>query len=340
MKRKGVLIVILSALLLAGCQVKEKIVKVPVPVIRLGVWSYGNTIGSNDLSLMNRALGNLTEKKAGFRLEIFDISTSTDYRLLLSGEENSKSRADIVGMYNSQFSSLAYEGYLLELENYLTEDSEILVEASCNKDELYINGHIYGIPKPMLEVNTRGLVVSNELLKKYDFSLTEINSLADMEPLLMTIIENEAEIIPLASISGGMRLFSLNEYADIVDSGIGVRYDDSSTKIVNLYTQKEYADFIQLMYRWRKMGIIDERMNQIEELGLNLVVEGDAFASDIIIRPDEVQEYKALYGDRIEIIDFHQKPKISMLQYLWGISSSCQFPELAMKALELLYTDK
>ena len=66
MKRKGVLIVILSALLLAGCQVKEKIVKVPVPVIRLGVWSYGNTIGSNDLSLMNRALGNLTEKKQAF----------------------------------------------------------------------------------------------------------------------------------------------------------------------------------------------------------------------------------------------------------------------------------
>ncbi len=350
-KRKiltGIACFFCMAFLCTACGADKKEAEKEIPTIRIVAWSVGHTNENQELDLVNEALGDLTQKKIGCRLELVYPSNTLDYRLLLGSKEKMGNQADIVGMYGGTYESYLKEGYLMRLDPYIEEYGDGILETlGCEREELRIKGYkgeegIYGIPKAMPEIHIKGVVVRTDLLEKYGFSLDDVKKMEDLEPFLECIAKNEeiSPIVPTAAMGG----FFVNENLDLVDSAgaIAVREKGDSLEIENFFETSEFESYTKMMKRWREKGILSNQIGREDELGLNLVVAGKAAATELIIRPDEVEEWKGIYGDTITIKEFDMKPFMTTRhkwRYNWFVNSECKYPELAIQALNLMYTD-
>ena len=346
MKRKNKFILILLIVFVCtSCGTDQETEE--VPTIRVMAWAAGHTNENKDLDLVNEKLGDLTQRKIGCRLELMYPSNTMDYRLILGEKDKMENQADIVGMYDETYKQYMQEGYLMKLDSYLEKYGEgILKTLGCEAEDLFMEGYqgeegIYGIPKAMPEIHIRGVVVSTELLEKYQFSLDEVRELKDMEPFLEKIAQNEniSPIVPTA-MQGG---FEINAEFDIIDSAgaVVLRNTDNPT-IENFFETPEFEEYILMMNRWRDKGILKVQIGREDELGLNLVVAGKAAVSEIPVRPDEVEEWLGIYGDQITIQAYDMEPFVTTRdkwRYNWCVSSNCQYPNLAIQVLELMYTD-
>lgn len=347
-RKTGLLLIAIVCFFCTACGARPEEEKKETPTIRVMAWSAGHTNENRELDLVNEALGDLTEKKIGCRLELVYPTNTLDYRLILGSKERTGSQVDIVGMYGGTYESYLKEGYLMKLDPYMEQyGSGILETLGCGMEELRIKGYqgeegIYGIPKAMPEIHIKGVVVRTDLLEKYGFSLEEVKRIEDMEPFLECIAEKEeiSPIVPTAAMGG----FFVNEGLDIVDSAgaIAVRGNKDSVQIESFFETPEFEAYAQMMKRWREKGILSNQIGREDELGLNLVVAGQAAAAELIIRPDEVEEWLGIYGNTITIKGFDMKPFMTTKhkwKYNWFVNSECKYPELAVQALNLMYTD-
>ena len=79
------------------------------------------------------------------------------------------------------------------------------------------------------------------------------------------------------------------------------------------------------------------------ETGQTQVIAGDAFAAEFVIKPDEMQYEESLYGDKVIIIPFDNRPVLDTEDdwvTVWSIFSETKYPEEAVKVLGLLYSDE
>lgn len=330
-----------------GCT-SEKTIQKEVPVIRVMAWAAGHTNENKDLDLVNEALSDLTERKIGCRLELMYPSNTMDYRLILGSKKKAENQADIVGMYEETYRSYLEEGYLMKLDSYLEQYGDGIFETlECEAEDLVTEGYdgesgIYAVPKAMPEINIKGIVARTEFLEKYQFSLENVKEIEDMEPFLLQIAKQEeiSPIVPTAALGG----FFVNAGLDSIDStgAVVVRIGTDGSKTENFFETPEFEAYIRMMQRWREKGILTDRVGRQDELGINLVVAGKVACAEIIVRPDEVEEWLGIYGDEITIQGFDMKPFMTTRnkwRYNWCVSSECEDPELAVQVLELMYTD-
>ncbi len=352
MKKRGLICFLTVLLFCTGCRMQNRQNyaqrQEETPTIRVMCWAAGNTNENRDLDLVNEALGDLTQRKIGCRLEMVYPSNTLDYRLVLGAKEEMDNQADIIGMYEWTYATYRQEGYLLKLDDYLREYGDGIFETfGCEPEELMVSGYsgeegIYGIPKAMPEIQIKGVAVRRDLLEKYEFSLEEVKELEDLEPFLECIAQEEeiTPIVPTVMQNG----FFVNEDLDIIGNtgAVVLRGSSEDLKTENLFETPEFEEYILMMKRWRDKGILTDQVGREDELGLNMVVAGKAAAALIPVRPDEMQEWLGIYGDQIAIQGFDMKPFLTThnkWQYNWCVNSTCKYPELAVQALELMYTD-
>ena len=183
MKKRGLICFLTVLLFCTGCRMQNRQNyaqrQEETPTIRVMCWAAGNTNENRDLDLVNEALGDLTQRKIGCRLEMVYPSNTLDYRLVLGAKEEMDNQADIIGMYEWTYATYRQEGYLLKLDDYLREYGDGIFETfGCEPEELMVSGYsgeegIYGIPKAMPEIQIKGVAVRRDLLEKYEFSLEE-----------------------------------------------------------------------------------------------------------------------------------------------------------------------
>ena len=352
MKKRGFICFFFTLFFCTACSIQNtednSSEQTEVPTIRVMCWAAGNTNENRDLDLVNEALGDLTQRKIGCRLEMVYPSNTLDYRLVLGAKEEMDNQADIVGMYEWTYELYRQEGYLLKLDDYLEQyGSGILETLGCEAEDLIVKGYageegIYGVPKAMPEIQIKGVAVRTDLLEKYQFSLDEVKDLEDLEPFLESIAQNEeiTPIVPTIMQTG----FFVNKELDVIGNtgAVVLRGNSEDLKTENLFKTPEFEEYILMMKRWREKEILTDQIGREDELGLNLVVAGKAAAALIPVRPDVTEEWLGIYGDQITIQGFDMKPFMTThnkWQYNWCINSTCKYPELAIQALELMYTD-
>ena len=345
-KRRKMACTLCTAVLLCGCGVKEEYPqteKSAVPVIRMG------TITSawrdeEDLEEINQELGDLTEKKAGFRLELVWIDP-LDFEKYVYGL--TAQALDIFVLYDRDYyRSYIEKGLILGIEEYLDQyGSNILDVITIPKEELYENdGKIYGIPKPMPDINTNGILMKTSFVEKYDMDITSIKSMEDMETFLKIIKENEPDVTPIVSHQVTSGIISRQPIGDVLDRMLSMVYfDDETLTVQNLYETPEYEQQCRLIRRWYKEGYINPDILTTCESGRRQVYNGDAFCSEFVIRPDEVEYEQAIYGDDITIIPFDRQPVLTtngVWEIMWCVSSSTEYPKESVKAIDLIYSDE
>ena len=122
-----------------------------------------------------------------------------------------------------------------------------------------VNGKLYGIPTYKDTSKTQNIVRDNAMLDKYGITDYEkINSLADAYPVLEKIAQGEKKpSFPLQN-TGVYQIFSLYDNIGLGSIGVGVRYDDKSGKVQNLFEAKDIRDQLIIVRKMYQNGIINK----------------------------------------------------------------------------------
>ena len=132
--------------------------------------------------------------------------------------------------------------------------------------------------------------------------------------------------------------------ADILDGCLaGILYEGTDDTVCNIYESDAYTKRVELAKRWQEKGYLAKDVITNIESGQSQVIAGDAFAAEFVIKPDEMQYEESLYGDKVIIIPFDNRPVLDTEDdwvTVWSIFSETKYPEEAVKVLGLLYSDE
>ena len=132
--------------------------------------------------------------------------------------------------------------------------------------------------------------------------------------------------------------------ADTLDGCLaGILYEGTDDTVCNIYESDAYTKRVELAKRWQEKGYLAKDVITNIESGQLQVIAGDAFAAEFVIKPDEMQYEESLYGDKVIIIPFDNRPVLDTEDdwvTVWSIFSETKYPEEAVKVLGLLYSDE
>ncbi|HHV12093.1 MAG TPA: ABC transporter substrate-binding protein [Clostridiales bacterium] len=332
---------LLNSIILTGCgninsgQALEQ--ETPAPVIRIGVGSYGKT--KKDMDIVNQELSSLSEEKIGVRMMLVPVGKNTS--MLLNDIENP---VDIVCLSNEDY--IAQRKSLCPIDGLLYQYGVNIIDL-MGEDMIVLGKYeniLYGIPKPMPDVHCTGVALSTKYLKKYRIDTSQIHSMADFEPVLEMIKENEPDLISFVPERPGRGAIGREVIGDVLAENLAmVYYDDPSMTVVNMYGTPEYEARVRMVRDWYLKGYLGDDILTNMELGLNQVYAELAFSTEFVVRPDEQQAAQVTYGDKITYVSFSERPYLSTSSntvYFWTITKQCGDEIAAMKAMDLLYTDE
>ncbi len=202
-----------------------------------------------------------------------DLGTSVDIRveggfgeynermplILASGE-----KMDLLwtAVWSNDFLKNASDGFYAGLDDLLEEHGQdILADIGEQLEATRVDGEIRAVWSQQIAAYNSIFRVRMDLVEEYGWDLDSIESLADLEPWLAVVEENEQELIPFGPGSEAWKL--IQPYYGIgtfgfLDGVLGIRVDDESLEVLDLTKTPEYREWTELMYDWQQKGYIPE----------------------------------------------------------------------------------
>lgn len=253
---------------------------------------------------------------------------------------------------NNYYSNIS-KNMLLPLDDMLKETPELY---NTIPDYLWegakVNGKIYAVPNQQIAARETRFAIpeQNEKLlginaeeyfnKENDYKAT----LEDCESYLRILHEKTNTYAQLEIIwADGVNLFGMEEVVGSYLPG-AIRYSDDELKLINQYETDEFKYYINKRRQWVKEGLIQ---NEVED---KRVLPGLTDENVLIPALLRVNTYKP--GVEVDEFNEHKfypawfsKSKAYLTSggitaTMNGISATCKNPQLALKVLEYVNTDK
>ncbi len=204
-----------------------------------------------------------------------------------------------------------------------------------------VDGKLYAIPVNANVFAQRVMTFDKELVDKYDLDISSVKTIADLEPLLKVIKENEPNVSPFPA-GKDIRMGNF-DYVYDVNVPLGIDLEGDKTKIIN-----PYADSPRM-----KRDLAD-----MHTLFAKKYIPQDAATSDEIYRLDDKTWFVRVetqgpydYGDTIltraagrELVSVPLttplKDNGQMFVANWVISNTSKNAEKALEAINLINTDQ
>ncbi|MCQ2537223.1 MAG: ABC transporter substrate-binding protein [Lachnospiraceae bacterium] len=120
------------------------------------------------------------------------------------------------------------------------------------------DGKIFYVPVYKDNVEGYDLMVRKALVDKYNFDLSSVKKLADIEPMLKVIKEEEGLKYPLLTQKTAMFFrYYINDFDFFTQKSL-VAVDRTSNSVVNVIATPQYAEFCKLMAKWAELGYVSE----------------------------------------------------------------------------------
>ena len=164
--------------------------------IKFAHFAFGDT---SEAALVFEEINKITREKIGAEIEPLYLNFGAWHDqinlMLTSGEQ-----LDLTSNITFSVATLAANGQIQPLDELVAEYGQGIVEALGEK---YINAgrvgtELYGITVNRDLASNHGFVGRTDLLEKYSLSLDNVKTIADLEPILQTIKDNEPDMYPLA----------------------------------------------------------------------------------------------------------------------------------------------
>lgn len=333
-------LVIMVCFCITACSQDSKTTSEEVPVIYIGIEDLIRT--SSGYDRINKKLAEISEKKYNFRIQL--VWCGNEMQNSIAFRESTGRCIDVFSMYYQRYKSNLQKGFLLDMTPYLDQFGPSLKEVYDSKAaaEPETKKGIYGIPKFSSDINANGVVLSKKYVEKYNFDISTLHHIGDVEKFLAVIAEKEPDVLPWTT-QYGLSVLNRIPFGDVLDNCLSmVKYSDKNAAVCNLYETKEYEDRLRMIRRWRERGYLSEHTAR-SEIGREEVAAGDAFATEIIIKPEETEYLQSVYKDQALFVPFEDKPVVNTANdwvLVWSVSSQTKYPREAITALNALYSDQ
>ncbi|QUL53211.1 ABC transporter substrate-binding protein [Paenibacillus tritici] len=234
----------------------------------------------------------------------------------------------------------ARKGAFLELDELLKNQGKGIVDTidPAFLEGSKVDGHNYAIPAnkelPAQEV----FRFNKELLDKYKLDLTSVKTMADLEPLLKTIKENEPGVTPYAMVKDFMPIMPFDYVIEKMP--MAVYMDTKDYKVVNILETPEIKEALKTVRKFYQAGYISSEVATTSSVD-DLYKAGKWFTDRASTQPLADNLWSASYGYPV-VSTPASKPYIynwSVMGSMQAISANSEYPEKAMEFLNLLNTD-
>lgn len=204
-----------------------------------------------------------------------------------------------------------------------------------------IDGVNYAIPANKEKAHQWGILFRVDLLEKYDLDISGVKTVADLEPLLQVIKDNEPNVYPLEALDGESP-WKIMDYDRVGDDKYpGVLWNDSADlQVFNEFEAPETMEFFKTMHKYYNMGFIREDAASINDFSADFNA-GKIFASTKSLKPGKDVEMSNSSGYEWVQVPM-TVPVISNRDTtgsMQAISATSKNPDRAAMFLELFNTD-
>lgn len=297
-----------------------------------------------DVALVMEEVNKILVEKIGAKLDLQFIDTGAYNEkmtmFMASGDEYDLCFTGYINKYQDA----ARKGGLMQLDELLKTTPD-LVKALPDYiwDIANFNGGIYAVPNQQFIAQRQALYIKKDLADKYGLDPATIKQTTDIEPFLEKVKNGEPGIYPFRS-NYGTGSFASTEIArnsEEVLSGIAVTKKEDKFVVSSTYDDAGFRERADLLHDWFKKGYIRPDVasvmddTQDQKAGKYAVyVSGYA--------PGSAASESEKWGWDVIAIPV-SRPYITMnagKEALTGIGKRSKHPELAIKLLELVNTDK
>lgn len=315
-----------------------------VPNLVFAFASYSNT---DDFASIGAAMSEITKEKLGCTVELLPISFTAyqeQMTLMTSGDE----ALDIL-LISPYFGITGFiaQGQVLPITQY--EDT-LLADAVAEIGKDYVDackfsGELYGMPSLHEFGASYGIIFRTDLLEKYNIDVSAIKSFEDLTPILETIKSNEPDVIPLTTFNSAYTVAEavFDSMFDECGDKLGdLRMDDTTGKIITRFETDEYRYWCDMAYDWYQKGYVYEDVATSQESAETLMAADRVFCWLANGKPGYEEQEELNTGKELTYIELtpaiSTTTSVNALQL--GMARNCKNPELAMKFLNLLYTNE
>jgi putative aldouronate transport system substrate-binding protein len=305
--------------------------------VTLSIYFPGGASGQVDEAMVEEKINEYLADKINASVDLVQLDWATwDQKpnlMISSGEE-----FDIIftaSWGGTVYGSNVARGAFLELDDLIDQYGQDLKNALPAEvlDGARVDGKIYAIPTYKEMASNFGLLFDKALLDKYNFDLSTIKKVEDIEPWLKTIKENEPDTIPFFSDGTRSPYCATYDYEAIGDGDIPGAYVDG--KVVNQYLLPDSIAMFDLAYKWMELGYINKDAMQAPQYD-------NYFCTSEQLKPGKDAEVSVGLNKEMVQLDLTQ-PQIrtgNLQGSMLAISRTSKNPERAMMLLNLMNTDQ
>lgn len=201
-------------------------------------------------------------------------------------------------------------------------------------------GRVYGVPTYKDSAQTQYWIWDKELVEEYDLDVEDLVTLAELDPVLREI---QADVYPNGEgyifkiPQGGINGHFMHYDQPSVLEGLGVRYDDETMTVVNVYEQDDIMEDLKILHEWYNDGLVPVDVATLKEAPTGRIAIGSAQAF-----PGAEAGFAANRDGHEVIMQAWSETVIStgtILGSVNAISVASPYQEEALKYLELVNLD-
>lgn len=346
--------VVMSVLLLGGCGSKDS---VPEGGVTLN-WYYRGNGTQEDTGLIQDRVNELLKNYEG--LENVTISlhceTATDYPKTINLALASGSQIDILNTTNLNFSEIIEDGVIIPIDKYIEKTNElkaILPEWLWNLASK--DGEIYMVPNYQRCSNLNYVLTPVSYMNDYQ----EFNKLREAVGGMAIDLDNLSQImeeylLAVRGVEGSNRYLpaftnvaQFAKYKDILFDQFVVFNGENKVSYAPL--TDDYKKMYEISANWFKKGYTPSDILTSDATDKYSASNMPNAGSMILTTNNQIGSEEVVSAAYTKMLGFDTKALPMLGQYYvskdWGagghaVTSMCKYPELAVKFLEALHSEK
>ncbi|HHV10149.1 MAG TPA: ABC transporter substrate-binding protein [Clostridiales bacterium] len=253
--------------------------------------------------------------------------------------------------WNNNYYDNVNKNAFMELDELLVSDAPELLESMDTSiwEGTRVNGKIYGVPSQQIFPKQNYIVIDKAYVDKYKLDTNKVKKLSDLEDFFLQVKADNPDIYPFAASSNGLMgklnlAIGYEPIAGVKLPGV-IATDGTDYKVLNQYTDlPSLKEFYDLMYKWQKEGLVRQDAATVSDNAVPDIKAGKHIAAvNATFKPGIEATEQSNFGGRevvfIMLSDSYMATD-SLVSSLNAISRTSKHPEVAMKFLNLVNTDK
>ncbi len=289
-----------------------------------------------DIASVLEKVNEVTVEKIGAKIDLQFIDTAS-YQERLRMNMASQNAFDMCQIGDHIYNESVKRNGLYDITQFVEEDSALdSVVPEYAWEALKINKKIYAVPNVQIFAICSALEFRTDLIEKYNFDITKVKNIQDLEPFLKLIKENEPDYIPMKTFG------QLTRYPSEFTNYSAVRcVVDKNGKVTAMVNLKEFREASDMARDWFNKGYFRADSATVGSDSAD-VLAGKYAVRVITSQPGIESEDEASLGIDLSVQPIG-KPTVStrsITATMTGISATSINPEKTWEFIKLINTDK